>query len=311
MEVATPIAFVLLLLIPLMLLGRARGRGIVLPGFATAGSLPSSWRVRLRKYLPIVRVLAAILLVVALARPREGQASAVVPATGIDIALALDLSGSMTSSEFDEGVSRLEGAKLVITDFIDSRPDDRIGVAAFQRAAIPISPPTLDHDALKLLIDELESGLLTDGTAIGLGLGAAVDLLSESSSASRVVILLTDGAHNTPDSIEPMHAARLAEALDIRVYTVGIAGSSAGGGGVDDELLTQLAETTGGNYYRASSLTKLDEIYDEIGMLETSDFARERFLHYREYGPWIAGAAAVLLLADLLLRATIFRRVTA
>ena len=312
MELAHPLALLLLLaLLPLLLFARVRARGLVIPGLPGASPLPSTWRVRWGWVLPVFRVVAIVLLVFAIARPREGQATTIIPAEGIDIALSIDLSGSMIFASFDEGMNRLEGTKLVVRDFIATRPDDRIGIAVFQRDAIPIAPPTLDHDALDEIVAGLETGLMRDGTAIGLGLAAAVNMLADSPAASRVVILLTDGIHNAHDTIHPLDATELARALDIRLYTVGVAGPGAGGGQVDDDLLTEMAEATGGIYYRAESLTALAEVYDEISALETSGFERERFISYREYGPWLAGIAALLLLADMLLRSTVFRRVTA
>jgi Ca-activated chloride channel homolog len=311
MEFVEPLALLLLLVLPLLYFARIRRPGIAIAGLATAGPLPRTWRLRWMSALPVLRILAIVLLVVAIARPREGHATTVIPAEGIDIALSLDLSGSMTFARFDEGMDRLEGAKAVIRDFIASRPDDRIGLAVFQRSAIPLSPPTLDHDALDQIVADLETGLVQDGTAIGLGLAAAVNLLIDSPAASKVVILLTDGIHNARDTIHPLDAVELARALDIRLYTVGVAGPGAGGGQVDDELLEEMAEATGGRYYRATSLTALADVYEEISLLETSGFERERFISYREYGPWLIIAAAIALVLDLVLRATVFRRVTA
>jgi Ca-activated chloride channel homolog len=312
MELAEPMALLLaFVLIPILLLAGLRSRGVVLPGFPGGSRLPSTWRIRWMRLLPLFRVLAVLLLVAAIARPREGQATTIVPAKGIDIALSLDLSGSMAFARFDEGMNRLEGAKQVIREFIASRPDDRIGLAVFQRSAIPLSPPTLDHDALDAIVADLETGLLRDGTAIGLGLAAAVNLLVDSPAASRVVILLTDGVHNAHETIHPLDAVELAKALDVRVYTVGVAGAQAGGGTVEDDLLTEMAEATGGRYYRAESFSALADVYEEISALETSGFERERFIEYREYGPWLAAVAVVLLLLDLVLRGTVFRRVTA
>lgn len=311
MEFAEPLALVFLIAPLIVFFLRRERPGLPFAGLSLAGALPRPRRVRWIRYLPLVRVVAILLLIVAASRPREGLASTVVPAEGIDIALALDVSGSMVFARFDEGMNRLEGAKTVIREFIAERPDDRIGLAVFQQSAIPVAPPTLDHEALDQIVEDLRTGLLSDGTAIGLGLGAAVNLLADSPAPSRVAILLTDGIHNTGDTLHPLDAAELARALDIRVYTVGIAGEQTGGGRVDDDLLMAMAEATGGRYYRAESFAALSEVYEEISSLETFGFEREQYEGYREYGPWLAAAAVALLVLDTTLRATVFRRVSA
>ncbi len=313
MELAYP---AVLLLFPVaigaLLLLRRQTRPIAVPTLAGLKGTSHGWKVRARRTLPLLRILAVALIAIGLARPREGEATTIIPAEGLDIAVSMDISGSMVQSRFGtDRVTRLEGAKLVLQDFIAQRPDDRIGVVVFQRHAIPLAPPTLDHTALDAIVAEIRSGLVEDGTAIGLGLVVAVNMLERSEAASRVVILLTDGQHNQ-DSLQPMPAARVAEAEGVRVYTIGITSPGSSGslsiGSVDSELLTAMAELTGGRYFEAASVDDLAEVYEEIGTLETSGLARERFVAYREFGPWFLALAALLIAIEITLRSTVLGR---
>ena len=309
MQFAAPAALALAVLaLPVFLLARTRGRRTVrIPSTALLAGAPGSLRLRLLPFLPILRVLAIVALAVAVAGPRVGDANAVVPSQGVDIALSLDISSSMNTSGFG-GATRLEGAKKVIRDFIKGRADDRIGLVVFQRDALPLAPPSLDYQALDRMVSQLESGLLPDGTGIGVGLGSALNMLRESTAASRIVILLTDGEHNA-DSISPEAAAQLATALKIRVYTVGVVSTNASGRSeIDEKLLQAIADRTNGKYFKANNPQALADVYAEIGKLETSRVGRERFERFTQLAPWFAGAAAALLLADLMLRGTWLRR---
>lgn len=316
MELAYPAVLLLFPLgVALLLLIRRQPRPIAVPSLAGVKGLRPGWKVRMRRMLPVLRVLAIGLIALGLARPREGEATTIIPSEGLDIAVSMDISGSMTQSSFGpDRVDRLEGAKLVLRDFIAERPDDRIGMVVFQKDAIPLAPPTLDHEALDAIVADIDTGLVEDGTAIGLGIGVAVGMLEQSEAASRVVILLTDGQHNQ-DSLGPLEAARLAEAAGVRVYTIGITApgtsSSVAINSVDGELLTRVAELTGGQYFEASSVDDLAGVYEEIGTLETSGLARERFIAYREFGPWLLAAAALLLALEITLRSTVLGRASA
>ena len=309
MQFAAPAALALAVLaLPVFLLARTRSRRLVrIPSTALLAGAPASLRLRLLPFLPILRVLAIVALAVAVAGPRVGDANAVVPSQGVDIALSLDISSSMNTSGFG-GATRLEGAKKVIRDFIKGRADDRIGLVVFQRDALPLAPPSLDYQALDRMVSQIESGLLPDGTGIGVGLGSALNMLRESTAASRIVILLTDGEHNA-DSISPEAAAQLATALKIRVYTVGVVSTNASGRSeIDEKLLQAIADRTNGKYFKANNPQALADVYAEIGKLETSRVGRERFERFTQLAPWFAGAAAALLLADLMLRGTWLRR---
>lgn len=309
MQFATPAALVLAVLalpVAWLLLSRRR-RPIDVPlGLGLAGLRPS-FRLRLARLLPVLRVLAVILLAVAVAGPRIGDANAVVPAKGIDIALAIDISSSMSTSQFGptRGTTRLDATKKVVSDFINQRKDDRIGLVVFQEQALSLSPLTLDYRALTQLVSGLDSNLLPDGTAIGLGLSEALNMLRDSTAASRIVILLTDGEENAP-SISGRDAAQIAAALKVRVYTIGLVGDP-----IDVNLLQDVASSTGGKFYKADNPKTLADIYTEIGQLETSKVERQHFERFTELAPWFAAGAAAFLVADFLLGATWLRRAPA
>jgi Ca-activated chloride channel family protein len=308
MELANSLALALLVLaIPVALLGFRRRRGAYTVPTATAFSDGRpSFRMRAASALPALRVAAVMLLVVGIARPREGDAATLIPAEGIDIALSLDLSSSMLAA-FGRGTNRLEATREVVREFIRQRENDRIGLVVFQEEALPISPPTLDHRALDALVAEMKTGILPDGTGIGVGLAAALNMLQNSNSASRVVILLTDGEHNAR-SISPEDATELAVALRVRVYTVAVVDSRQRLQGIDADLLQHIADRTGGRFFAADSPATLSDVYEEIGKIETTQVGHERYTSYTEFGPWLIGAAALVLLAELGLRASWLRR---
>ena len=312
MEFAEPLALVLAILaVPVAFLARRRARGYVVPSTVGAANAPLSWKLRAARLLPVLRVLAVVLLAIAVAGPREGDADAVVPGEGIDIALSLDISTSM-DQRFTPEQSRLEATRDVVREFIRSRQDDRVGIVVFQEEALALSPPSLDYEALDKIVADLESGLLKDGTGIGVGLAAALNMLQESTAASRIVILLTDGEHNA-DSITPEQAADLAEALKIRVYTIGVVDRKDPGfnEGIDEKLLVAIADRTNAMYFEADSPESLQDVYDEISSLERSRIGRESFESFTEWAPWFAAAAAALVAVELVLRGTLLRRAPA
>jgi Ca-activated chloride channel family protein len=279
--------------------------------FASAAGTHTSWRIRLRWLPAALRVAAVALLIVALARPQRGLAVTSIPEEGIDIALAFDVSGSMSERTQGGGFgalgpTRLDAAKEVISDFVDTLQGDRAGLVIFQARALVMSPLTLDHAALKRTVGESASDFLPDGTAIGLGLSEALNLLRDSEARSRVVVLLTDGQNNAGE-VEPLQAAQLAKALGIRVYTIGFT-SQRGSGEVDESMMRSIATDTGANYYDASTLDELAKAYDDIGALERSRVGERRFTRYEEFGPWIAAAALALLAVESMLRGTVLRR---
>ena len=310
MELAMPTALALVLLaVPVLFLApRRRVKAYALPATGPAlHAARATFRLRAARMLPLLRVLAVACLAVALSGPRVGDANAVVPAEGIDIALSLDISSSM-GSKFGTNSTRLEATKKVIRDFIKGRQNDRIGLVVFQEDALPLAPPTLDYKALDTVVADVETGLLNDGTGIGVGLAAALNMLRDSTAVSRIVILLTDGEHNAR-SITPLDAADLAKALGVRVYTIGVIDTGPlARAQVDEALLRNIADSTGGRYFSADNSRSLADVYAEIGELETSRVGREHYERFTELAPWFAAAAAALIVLDLGLRGSWLRR---
>ena len=305
------ISWTLLLLIPLTwLVARELRARRTSPALVVADLAPwraaarRSWRIRLRALPTILRALAIVLAILAFARPRQGLTITTIPEEGIDIVIAFDASSSMTSPLAEGRATRLEAARTVVTDFVNSLAGDRVGLVIFQARALTLAPLTGDLAAIRARIGTIAPGLLNDGTAIGLGLSEAVSLIKDSPAKSRVVVLLTDGENNA-GTITPLQAARVAQALGIRVYTIGFAG--AGGAGVDRQMLTAMATSTGGRSFDARTQSELAAAYKEIANLERSNLGERRFTKFREFAPWIAAGAVGLLAMDGLLRATWLR----
>jgi len=283
----------------------------------------AGWRVRLSRHLPWLSGLALALLVVAATGPRVAHRTEEVEGEGIDIVLALDISGSMRSLDFHP-LDRLGSAKEVIRSFIEGRPHDRIGLVVFAARAFTQCPLTLDHPVLQGFLDEIQVGLIDDGTAIGLGLATAVARLRHSSSPSKTIILLTDGVNNVP-TLEPETAAKLAESLDVRVYTVAIGREGMEPYPVDDpifgrntrnvetkidlELLRHIAALTGGAMFQATNPDALKEIFRTIDDLETARYETTVSTWYRIRMAWFAFPALLLVLGEGLLAATWLRRI--
>ena len=268
-----------------------------------------SWRRRLRALPDLLRAAAVAVLIVALARPQEGLAITLLPEEGIDIVVALDASSSMEQRTSDF-VTRLAAARTVVEEFVAGLEGDRVGLVVFQSRALVLSPLTLDHDALTRAVRAVRSDLLPDGTAIGLGVSEALNLLRDSPARSRVVVLLTDGQNNAGE-VEPMEAAQIASALAIRVYTIGFRADSAlapDAGGIDEATLRRIASVTGAAYYDASTERELAGAYAAIGELERSRVGERRFTSFREFAPWLAAAALALITVEAALRATALRR---
>jgi Ca-activated chloride channel family protein len=283
--------------------------------------LSPSFRQGGRFILPVLRVLALILLVVALARPQSGSAREIISGEGIDIAIVLDISGSMAALDFEP--NRLGAAKRVIHDFVDNRQYDRIGLVIFATEAFSQVPPTLDYEVLKRILDETQVSWdikLDSGTAIGLGLANGANMLRDSEAESRVIILLTDGANNS-GQIDPLTAAEIAKALDIRIYTIGAARPGPAAlpfpdgrieyrdSEIDEETLRQIADITGGLYFRAEDEWGLQKIYDTINELERSQVEVRTFTRYTELAIYFILPAAMLLALEMLFRRTVFRKI--
>lgn len=288
--------------------GRPRG-GVVLSTLAPVALSRRGWRVRLRPLLPVLRLLAFALILIALARPQTIEASATIASEGIDIVLAFDISGSMNEQGLEAG-SKLEGAKRALKQFLDTRKDDRIGMVVFKSETRSISPLTTDYRALSRLVDQADKlgAFLPEGTAIGLGVADSLNLLRSSNARSRVVILATDGENNQT-RVEPEQACKIAETLKIRVYTIGIPTANARADlTLDERQMRRCAEMTGGRYERAANADGLADIYNSITALEKSRIERERFTRYHELAPWLLVPAFALVVLETLLGATLFRR---
>ena len=260
-------------------------------------------RVRLRSLPLILRALAIALAIVAFARPRQGLTITTIPEEGIDVVIAFDASSSMTAPLGDGRTTRLQAARTVVTNFVNTLSGDRVGLVIFQARALTLAPLTGDLDAIRARVATIEPGLLNDGTAIGLGLSEAITVVKDSPAKSRIVVLLTDGENNA-GAIPPLQAARVAQALGIRVYTIGFI---AAGTGADSQNLRAIAETTGGRSFDARTQTDLAAAYAEVRSLERSRLGERRFTVYREFAPWFAAFAVGLLATDGLLRATWLR----
>lgn len=277
---------------------------------APAAGSRRTWRVRLEPLLPALRLGAIALLLVALARPQHGETAATADGEGIDIVLALDTSSSM-SQPFARSRTRLQAAEDVLSRFVDGRTHDRVGVVVFRGSSLALSPLTTDYAALHASVENAGSIHLDDGTAIGVALGQSVNLLRVSSAPSRIVILLTDGENNAHE-IEPLAAARIAERLGVRVYTVGVVSPgdtpTRSTLAVDEASLRQIASVTGGAYNRAENPQTLSDIYASIDSLERSRFEDRTVTRYDDVAPYVLAAAVALLLVELTLRYTVLRR---
>ena len=284
---------------------------------STAGFLMNghrTFRHYLRHILFGLRIAAIALTIIVIARPQSVDRWQSSTTEGIDIILALDVSGSMLARDFTP--DRLEASKNVATEFISGRPYDRMGLTVFSGESFTQCPLTTDHAVLINLMREVKSGIIEDGTAIGVGLATAINRIKDSDAISKVIILLTDGVNNM-GSIDPVTAAEIAKTFGIRVYTIGVGSMGYADYPVqtpygmryqkmqveiDEALLKQIAELTGGRYFRAVDNTSLQQVYIEIDKLEKSKIeTREHSKREEVFWPW-ALAAAVLLTLELLLR---------
>jgi Ca-activated chloride channel family protein len=312
----------LLAFLPLLALLRGR-RGaapaLLFSTISIAAGLAAPKRARMGTLLLSLRLAVLLLLVLCLARPQLGSTTTDIEASGIDILLAVDVSGSMQAMDFTLGgkpANRLEVVKKVVDDFIAARPNDRIGLLAFGGRPYLVSPLTLDHDWLRRRLESLRIGMVEDGTAIGSAIGSGTGRLRDRGAKSRILILLTDGMNNA-GRIPPLVAAEAAETLKIKVYTIG-----AGTRGeapmpvtnafgrrqivrvpvdIDEKTLAEVAERTGATYFRATDTASLNKVYEDINTMETTTRTFKKFENYRELFPFLIAAVLGLLLAELVL----------
>jgi Ca-activated chloride channel family protein len=270
----------------------------------------------------VLRSIAFVALVVALARPQSSNVSESVDSDGIDIVFSIDVSGSMMAEDLKP--NRIEAAKKVAIDFVDKRANDRIGLVIFSGESFTQCPITIDHNIVKEQIDAMKSGMLQDGTAIGMGLATAVDRLRNSKAKSKIIILLTDGVNNT-GLIDPSTALEIAKAYKLRVYCIGVGSRGEAPYPVqtpmgiqkqmvpveiDEALLKTISTQTGGKYFRATSNNSLSSIYKEIDQLEKSKVEVSSFKHFTDLFLPFALIALLCLALEMLLRYTVFRTIT-
>lgn len=313
----------LLLSIPILALLKGR-RGpapsLLFSSTALAATIAGGRKNMPGRMLTAFKLLAIGCLIIALARPQLGNTTTEIEASGIDILLAVDVSGSMKAMDFTlkgKPVSRLKVVKSVVDRFIDERPNDRIGLIAFSAKPYLISPLTLDHDWLRKRLEAISIGMIEDGTAIGSAIGTGVGRLHNQKAKSRIMILLTDGMNNS-GKVPPIAAAEAAQALKIKVYTIGagtrgeapIPVTDAFGRkrlinsrvDIDEETLTQVADLTGARYFRATDTSSLEKVYQEINKMETTTRLIKQFEHYRELFSLFIGAGLLFLTIGMLFR---------
>jgi Ca-activated chloride channel homolog len=314
------VALLGLLVLVAALLRERMGRAIVFPGLSRLKGSGPGWRARLR-HLPVILCATGLVLgAIALARPQQGSLKEDVTTQGVDIVVALDVSGSMAAEDFLPQ-NRLEVAKQVVADFVEKRRSDRIGLVVFAGKSLTKCPPTTDAAVLLRQLEDVRLDMLPDGTAIGSGLATALTRLRRSKARSRVVVLVTDGVNNAGE-IDPSTATDLARALEVRVYTIGVGRQGTApmpvqmqdpfSGRVvrrtvsmevqiDEELLKKMAERTGAEFFRATDSGALRSIFDRIDRLEKSEIRLSSYRRYRELFPPVLRASAALFAAAGLL----------
>lgn len=319
----------LLLLLPLLALWRGRKgtvAAIEYSNTALARQVARDTRSRAGRWLTALNLVSIALLVVALARPQLGRSSSAVKASGVDIMLALDVSGSMEAMDFKlngRPANRIDVVKSVVSKFIEARPNDRIGILAFAGAPYLISPLTLDHDWLLQNLDRVRIGSVEDGTAIGSAIAVGVNRLRDQPGKSKVLVLLTDGQNNA-GKVTPQTAAEAARALGVKVYTIGagvrgeapVPVTDAFGDrrmimaqlDVDEDSLRHIADMTGARFYRATDTDSLRHIYADIDRLEKTTHTLKKFGSSKELFPWATIPSLALLGLSLGLEQTRFRR---
>ncbi len=317
-----PVFLLLLVLIPAALAIRWRFKpaSVTFPESGLLRGLPRTWRARTFRLPDLFRAFACALVVLALARPQSVTAERELETSGVDIVLSLDISGSMLAEDFKPD-NRMAIAKQEAKRFIQGRTSDRIGLVVFARKAYTQCPLTLDYDVLIRLLDEVEIGAIKDGTAIGLGIGTAVNRLRSSEAKSKIIILITDGENNA-GNIDPITAADLARSFGVKIYTIGV-----GRGGlvpfpvmdpilgkryiqanvaIDEDTLKRIAQLSGGLYFRAFDPQSLREIYKKIDALERTDITVKQYTTHEELFPVFLWPGIGVVLAGFSLSRTVY-----
>ncbi len=308
-----------LLIVFYILKNKKQTASLSIPSLEWAKDLKPNLRTRLRHLPFVLRMIVLSLLILVMARPQIHSSQRKVNVEGIDIIMALDVSGSMRARDLKP--DRLEAAKDVAKEFINGRKNDRIGLVIFSGEAFTQCPLTTDHNVLKNLFKPIKSGMIEDGTAIGDGLATAINRIKDSKAISRVIILLTDGVQNS-GSIDPLSAAQIAKNYGIRIYTIGVGSKGTAPMPVqtafgeqimnvpvkiDEDILKKVAKATDGKYFRATSNNSLKAVYQEIDKLEKSKIDVNIFMNKSEEFLYFAIAALLILLIEVALRLSIFR----
>ncbi len=320
---ANPLMLYFLISIPLLaiwffLKKKKQVVSIQLSSLSVLGNVKPNLKVRLRNVPFLFRLIALALIIVALARPQSKTSWQDIKTEGIDIVIAFDISASMLAKDFKP--DRLEAAKEVAISFIDKRPNDRIGLVIFSGESFTQCPLTSDHNILKNLFKDVKTGMVQDGTAIGMGLATAVNRIKDSKAKSKVIILLTDGVNNS-GSVSPELAAEIAVPFGIRVYTIGVGTTGMALSPValypngqyaydyvevkiDEDVMRKISELTNGKYFRATNKQKLEEIYKEIDTLEKSIIEEKQYTKKNEMFLPFAAAAFLFLVLEFILKNT-------
>jgi Ca-activated chloride channel homolog len=326
-DFAQPAFLYLLIIVPLMIGFYVFKQQKAVASLRVSGTQPfersgKTFRNYLRHVMFGLRTFAVGLLIIVLARPQATDNFQDVSTEGIDIILTLDISGSMLARDFKP--DRLEASKNVATEFISGRPYDRIGLVVFSGESFTQCPITTDHAVLINLLREMKSGMIEDGTAIGMGLATAVNRIKDSEAKSKVIILLTDGVNNR-GMVAPMTAAEIAKTYGIRVYTIGVGTQGVAPYPVqtpfgiqyqdmqveiDEAILKDIAKMTDGKYFRATDNEKLKQVYAEIDKLEKSRIETRQFKLKEEKFERLALIAFCLILLEIILRNTLFKNLT-
>ena len=282
-----------------------------------------SFRLKERHIVPILRAVAIIFLALALARPQAGRKGQEISSEGVDIILVLDISGSMRAEDF-KPQNRLYVAKQVIKDFIKGRHSDRMGLVVFSRQSFTQCPLTLDYGVLLNFLDKVDFGMTEDGTAIGLSIANAVNRLKESDAKSKVIILLSDGRNNAGE-IDPLTAAQVAKTMNVKIYTIGAGKPGNAPYPIDDPIfgrryvyieneideptLKQIAQITGGEYFRAKDEKALAQIYEQISEMEKTKIKVKEYLQYNELFSRFAVVGLFFLVIEIILANTRYRKI--
>jgi Ca-activated chloride channel homolog len=332
MRIANPLMLLLLFFIPLLFYYRRRFKLLLRSTIRFSDSdffkgVKPSFKIRLRNKLVYLRILALVLLVIAASRPQSAIEETRIYVEGVDIVLAIDTSTSMYAMDFEldgRRVNRLDAVKRVVSKFIERRTNDRIGIVAFASYAYTVCPLTLDHVWLEKNLERIHIGMIKDGTAIGSAIAGSLNRLKDTKAKEKIIILLTDGRNNS-GNISPLVAAETAQALGVKIYTIG-----AGTKGlapfpvqdvfgntvlrpvkveIDDKLLKKIAKATDAEYFRATDTNSLEDIYERIDKLEKTKIEETGYNIYKELFGYFLMLGLIFLLLGIFLSNTIFRRI--